>query len=472
MPRKPKFQLIIPHTLSRQERQRHSPPTPEQARERLTQLQAKQIDIILQKANLSYWTGTLDTTLTLADDGLILAASSRDPLPACRLKLLKCQILLETGRRDAALILATEIAEQLKTAHSAVAREVYGGAIKIMGNVYNGRGDYNLSLRYFEEYKQIGEELGNQDIYANALGNMANVYFTLGDYEQFLFCYEEDKRISKATGNLNGYSRALGKIGSMYAQKGEYEQALQNYEESKNICEATGNRRGFGAAIWGIGSVAAAKGDNEQALRCYEEAKHICEASGNRANYAGVIVQIGWLSYDKGDFAQTLSYLEEAKEIFKAHGYRLNYGHTVGAIGDFYTKQGQCVQALSYLIESFAIQKEIGVHFYEFFISVAIGLRRPEIADHPGMDELTSLTGLPAIPDAWFSCAIDGFTRHNNLLGLILVLYEYGRYLYQSGRHKQGLTHLRQAKDKAAAVGMKGQLKKIDDICAELGVTL
>ena len=133
--------------------------------------------------------------------------------------------------------------------------------------------------------------------------------------------------------------------------------------------------------------------------------------------------------------------------------------------------KGAYEEAIDHLYKSLKIQKEIGIEYYETYVYIGKSLIHLD-KDNKTISEISKLTELKSSPEAYFEYAIEGAGKDNNLETLVPALYEYGKYLYQSGKTEQGIEKLEQAKEKASEGGMKGELRKIEEICKELGVEI
>ncbi len=352
-----------------------------------------------------------------------------------------------------------------------------------IGNVYKHKGEYDRALDYYQKALAIRLELLGEKHpdTAASYNNIGTVYGQKGEYDRSLEYFQKALAIwLEGLGEKHpDTARSYNNIGLVYAHKGQYDQALDYYQKALAIrLELLGEKHPDTAASYnGIGDVYSAKGEYDQAQDYHQKALAIkLELLGEKhpdtaASYNG----IGDVYKEKGEYDRALEYLHKALAIWIETGVKGYVGYPLSSLAHVYFYLQDDEKALATALRHLQHIREIGAdveHGYTH-LAIALVLARPNRFPKPVrslLDEITALTGLPETPAAYFEKAIETAAAKNYLETLVPALSEYGRYRYQSGQPEAGLAHLRQAKEKAGAGGMQGEVRKIEKIFEELKV--
>ncbi len=353
-----------------------------------------------------------------------------------------------------------------------------------IGTVYYNKGDYDRALSYYQKASAIRLELLGEKHpdTAASYNNIGNVYSNKREYDRALDYYQKALAIKLELLGEKHPDTALSynNIGNVYSNKREYDRALDYYQKALAIqLELLGEKHPDTASSYlGIGNVLYVnKGEDDRALEYYQKSLVIRrELLGEKhLSTATLYNNIGMVYWDKSEYGRALEYLHKALAIQIETGAKGDIGNSLSSLAHVYFWLKDDEKALATALRYLQHIREIGtdVGHGKTHLAIALVLARPNRFPKPVrafLDEITALTGLPETPAAYFEKAIETAGAKNYLPTLVPALYEYGRYLYQTGQPQAGLSHLRQAKEKAVAGGMQGEVRKIEKIFEELGI--
>ncbi len=229
-----------------------------------------------------------------------------------------------------------------------------------IGHVHESRGDYELSLKYYEQAlgikRQIEDKLGE----SSTLIGIGNVHWNHGDYELSLNYYERALRIRRELEDKLGESNTLFGIGNVHWNRGDYELSLNYYEQALRIKRQIGDKRGESDTLIGIGNVHVDRGDYELALSSYEQCLRIKRQIGDKRRESIVLDNIGFIHWNHGDYKLSLSYNEQALRIQRQIRDKDSEGNTLHNIGLIHWNRGDYELSLSCLEQALRIVRQIG----------------------------------------------------------------------------------------------------------------
>ncbi len=433
------------------------------------------LDTFYKQADILHLTGKWDRAGAILQNAIAAATATRRRQQEAKLKVLLGWILKVKGDYDT----ARSISESAQEIALAIQDHKTGAdALNTIGNIYWHQGAYEQALAYQQKSLAIREEIGDKGGMASSLNSIGEIYRNQGADEQALAWYQKSLAIYEEIGDKRGISISLNNIGIIYMNKGASEQALTNHQKSLVIKEEIGDKWGIAASLSNIGSIYSNQGAYEQALACQQKSLAIVEEIGNKAGIAILLNNIGNIYLNQGAYDQTLACQQKSLAIVEEIGNKGTIGYHYASLAHTYIHLREFAKALEMALLHFKNMQEIGsdVEHGNTHLAIALVLAHDQTLRvlktlRVYLDEITALTGLPETPVAYFEKAIETAAAKNYIETLVPALSEYGRYLDQAGQPQAGLSQLRQAKEKAVAAGMQGEVKKIEKIFDELGIT-
>jgi len=173
------------------------------------------------------------------------------------------------GRTDEAL---TEQRRALAIYRETGDRAAIGRALLRIGSVYVYRGSNVEARPYYEQARQIGDELGDAWLRAAARNNLAFCAFTRGDPSEGERLLGEMLALSRENGDRKIEATALDNLGYAAYLLGDLNAAERRFRESVTIAEAMKSKQLLAVAEQNVGDALLARGRVGDARGYYEKA--------------------------------------------------------------------------------------------------------------------------------------------------------------------------------------------------------
>ncbi len=82
-------------------------------------------------------------------------------------------------------------------------------SLKITGEYYRTKANYNKATEYYKKSLKIAEEIGNLKIIAKNINNIGIIYYYKGDYSSAIKYYQESLNLKEELGDKKGISTNL-----------------------------------------------------------------------------------------------------------------------------------------------------------------------------------------------------------------------------------------------------------------------
>ncbi|MBD3295265.1 tetratricopeptide repeat protein [Candidatus Fermentibacteria bacterium] len=223
-----------------------------------------------------------------------------------------------------------------------------------------------VSMGWFSSFCRSGEEsigqlktaagilrdFGASFHLAECLKTLGNVYFVSGDYDNSLKAYEETLEIMREIDDLSGISATLNNLGNLACKNGDYSQARDFYMESLEIDRNLGNQHGVSSSLSNLAIIAMTSDDLSTAEENLEEALDIESKIGDKFNTAIVKGIMTDLLLKKGDFEKLEQYCSENLKTYGEVGNVWGLANTKLTLASMYLVKGDYPSASKQLIES------------------------------------------------------------------------------------------------------------------------
>ncbi|MBN2209353.1 MAG: tetratricopeptide repeat protein [Candidatus Coatesbacteria bacterium] len=353
-------------------------------------------------------------------------------------------------------------------------RAIEAQALTTKGNVHYYRADYEGALDCYEAAHSIFRELGDRFCVAGVLNNIASVYFDRGDYDRSLQYDQEALSIRREIDDRRGAAVSLHNLGEQYQRRCDYDDALAHYEEALCTFRTLGDSPNTAMVLEGIGTVHRLCGNHEESLRKNTFALAMERELGNKLGIASALCNIGEVHHELGDIAEASKHYQEALEMSRALGDRSLTARLLGRMADLLVDNAQFQESLEAANEARSIASEIGVSSIQA-LSLAALCRA-----HAGLGAFKKC--LAAGHEALHIADEAGESEQRGISRLAMadVHLRLGRWcndeqeaeappLSREDAVVKAADYANQAKALAEAKGMKGLVKKANELLARIG---
>ncbi len=179
-------------------------------------------------------------------------------------------------------------------------------SLHAMGVVEFSRGELSRALEYFEEALSTFEELKQLWFAATAMNSIGAVHMCRDSYDQALWYLTEALSVLRELGELRTIGLSLINVGNVYSHLGDCAQALECLTEGLSVCQDLGMQSSAGGALNAIGVLHKRCGDYQQALRHFKRALSICRELSEHRNTLKVSINLAEVHRLGGDFKEAL----------------------------------------------------------------------------------------------------------------------------------------------------------------------
>jgi len=229
-----------------------------------------------------------------------------------------------------------------------------------LGILFQGFGNYDEALKYYQKSLAIEEKLGNKKGVALSLWGIGNVYLDKGDYDNALEQYQKALKTFEKIDDIKNVAGCLHQVGRIYQERGDYAAALDQYQKSLEIKEKIGDIAGVAKSLHQVGRIYQDRGDYEAALEQYQKSLEIEEKLGNKKGVAQSLHQVGIIYQLKGEYDAALEQYQKSLEIKEKIGDMPGKAISFGQLGQLYFAKNDLETALNYFIQAFTIFDKIG----------------------------------------------------------------------------------------------------------------
>ncbi|MCK4666403.1 tetratricopeptide repeat protein [Candidatus Dependentiae bacterium] len=334
---------------------------------------------------------------------------------------------------------------------------------------------WNDSIEMLQTGIQLALETSNMKKEIDLKIKLGRVLERKSNYNEGLLVLRSVKEYLESGENLSSlenqlhYSTCIDFIGIILYRQGHFDDALKHYKKSLSIAKKVGNKRRIASSLNGIGGILFNQGNYNEGLEAYQKSLKLKEELGDKIGIGISLNNIGLVYYHLGNFNEGLKFENKSLELYREVGAKDYMGYNYAYISWAYIKIEEFKLALSIALLHLKNIVEIGTYAEKGRTHLAIALvliKRSQLDEESKviLDEITDLTNLKPIPETYFEYAIKISSEDNYLETLVPTLYEYGKFLCETGRKDEGREKLKLAKIKAAEGGMKGELKKLKEL--------
>jgi serine/threonine protein kinase/tetratricopeptide (TPR) repeat protein len=189
-----------------------------------------------------------------------------------------------------------------------------------LGIAHFMEGNYDLSLKYFNNALRICESNNDKVKLSQLNMNLGNVFNIKGKRDEANKFWIKAMEINESYGDLSQKAKILNNMGISAYDELEYEEAMNYYKESKEIFERIGDTLGVGMTLFNISETAFSMCDYKTAYECLIESKEHSQKLIDNEGLAQSLFYLGqlYLIFNQLELAEkTYDKLEELIEMNK-----------------------------------------------------------------------------------------------------------------------------------------------------------
>ena len=217
-----------------------------------------------------------------------------------------------------------KLLEGIKKNESEEAKIKSSHFVREIGGLYQRKGDFNNSLKYYKEHIVICKETGDKKGVAGTLNNIGILYYCKGDYTEAFEYYALSLPLLEEIGNKQHIALCTNNIGLISQKQGDLDKALNYFEKALTNFEKIGNNANIALALNNLGRTYHQKGDLVQAQTYIERSLNLKEEIGDNAQICYALYSLVSVHIDKNNLDLAQDYLERLKKVDSGENMTVN----------------------------------------------------------------------------------------------------------------------------------------------------
>ncbi|MCX7745425.1 MAG: diguanylate cyclase [Clostridia bacterium] len=320
---------------------------------------------------------------------------------------------------------------------------------------------FSEALRFHKRALDIRKVLNDEWGVAQSYCNMGYYYKCKGEYRKSIDCFKENIKILTKIGDLGEIGAGISALAGAYINLSDYNQAKIENENYRDLTKKL--KSSFGTVIVHMHEILfyTETGDFDEAERSGTEAHKLAEESGDMYLTCVIGTLLGRLYCETGEISKSIAYLEASRELYQKNRFLKEYTSPL----------------FPFLAEAYITQYNMD----------KVGMRKSEERfhlkriKHACMDALINtqnwitfhgtslracakyyaLIGSVSKAEKTFHDSIKLCEQLERKYEHAMSLYEYGKFLAQTGNSEKAADHYQSAYSIFKSIGSKVYKKRL-----------
>ncbi len=218
---------------------------------------------------------------------------------------------------------------------------------------------FDSALLYFNQAKELANELNRQDKINEVNKLIGTVYFRKGDYRRAQFEYEMALEGYKKTNDLVGQAKIYNNLSMLYQAQGNNTLAISNLEKALKIFIDSNNEPLQTLPLINLGIIFFRSGNYPMALNKFEQALIIAKKYNDWANISNITNNLGTVYKEMDNYTKALDSFNQSVESYQILGDKFGESASCNNIGILFKELGNYNQAILYVNKSLQIKRGI-----------------------------------------------------------------------------------------------------------------
>jgi Nif-specific regulatory protein len=187
--------------------------------------------------------------------------------------------------------------------------------MKKVGKVLSKRGEHDSALAYYDNAREIFEQLGETLEIAEMLNRMASVYREMDDNEQARQSAERAMKLLEGAESNVVYGYIKNLLGNIEYSLGNWQKSKEILLEAVEIGAKVGSEQLCKVASTNLGNTLWKLGDWTSALQYYKMNLELSEQEGDLWSLITAYNNVGIIEFGRGNFHAALEYFDKSARI-------------------------------------------------------------------------------------------------------------------------------------------------------------
>lgn len=231
---------------------------------------------------------------------------------------------------------------------------------QISARLFYDIGEYNLSIKIWEEGLTIAQKENNLIFFYAQLGNIGMALNAIGKFEDAKKCLKESVKVCSIIGNIQGETSQLQALGNIYRNLREFDNSIKVFNkavalaekyESDSLCSSLGN----------LATVYNQIEDYDNAIKILQKGLDIALVTGNKQSEGSILTSLGIAFFQKGDIDNAVNFVMESIKVTRQIGDRQGECMSLHNLSNFCLQIEDYDNCLKHSNLGLEIAKEIGI---------------------------------------------------------------------------------------------------------------
>lgn len=230
----------------------------------------------------------------------------------------------------------------------------------IAGRLFYDIGEYEYSVKRWEQGIAIAQNEGNQLFFYSQLGNLGMAFNALGKYKEAKKCLQESVNACNDIGNLQGEVAQLQALGNVHRNLREFDEAIKVFTKAVSLAE----KNELDGLCTSLGNLATVYNQTEQfdeAIKILQKGIAIALATGNKQSEGSMLCSLGIAFFQKGDYDKGLHFVKESVTATQIIGDRQGECMALLNLSNFYLHYKEFDNCLKHSTHALSIAQKIGI---------------------------------------------------------------------------------------------------------------
>lgn len=230
----------------------------------------------------------------------------------------------------------------------------------IAGRLFYDIGEYEYSVKQWEQGIAIAQKEGNQLFFYSQLGNLGMAFNALGKYKEAKKCLQESVSACNDIGNMQGEIAQLQALGNVHRNLREFDEAIKVFTKAVSLAE----KNELDSLCTSLGNLATVYNHTEQfdeAIKTLQKGIAIALATGNKQSEGSMLCSLGIAFFQKGEYDKGLHFVKESVNTTQLIGDRQGQCMALLNLSNFYLLYKEFDNCLKHSTHALNIAQKIGI---------------------------------------------------------------------------------------------------------------
>jgi CHAT domain-containing protein/lipopolysaccharide biosynthesis regulator YciM len=235
-----------------------------------------------------------------------------------------------------------------------------GVELNNIGVIYKEGGDFEQSIKYYEQALDWRRRTKDRSGEAVTLDNIGQSYLGMKQFDKALDYFNEALPIRREVKDRRGEGLTLSNIANVYMGKEQYTKAIEIYEKALQILLEAGAQQEEANALAGLGGAYTMLSRYDKAAEILEKALKLARQTKNQIVEVAILNNLGQTYQDQANYDKAASTLNQALAIFRERKDRGGEAAGLAGVGVALVAQHEYQKAIGYLEGALTILEQLG----------------------------------------------------------------------------------------------------------------